>query len=154
MKRFVFAFVFLMTVLVGTVGHASDLANNQFAIGGISPSCTMDYVESVYGTPSNQYTKYTDGQYITTYNYGDALLVYGIRGYVISVACSESNLSTPDGVTVGMPASVLTTTYGKARKVFQHDGATVYEYGNQGVLQLLFFVKNFYITKITCAADF
>lgn len=68
------------------------------------------------------------------------------------MACSNSSLSTPDGVTTGMDENVLNTVYGQAGFVQQQGRKTLYVYPAEGVV-LSFAVAHGIIVGISCGVE-
>lgn len=128
---------------------------DQIAVGGVSSGCTIDYVEGVYGQPtaSEHVTSDTGVNYIE-YNYENHLLV-GFResdATTVYVTCTSDNLSTPDGVAVGMTADVLNNTYGQADHLYNYNDKSLYEYDDVNGNCLSFDVQNFYIVSVNVRA--
>ena len=133
-----------------SVGNAS-IPSDQVALETITLKSSMDDVFRVFGRP--QYVE--DG---TTYCWGrNSLKIYtwspahGKVNHPTQIVSAENNgFETPAGVIVGMPDTVLNTTYGKADMVEDSDrnGNTVYCYSSKGGGWLLFRVKNGVIRAI------
>ena len=101
--------------LAGSVCAAS-MAASQMAIGGLSPSNTAEEVVSLYGDP-DRVENARGGPEDTNqrYWYGNFSVLVSSVGQVMYIDVKDSRLTTPDGVGVGMDASVLQTTYGEPR---------------------------------------
>ena len=144
MKK-VFILMMAVAMMMTSYGNCLALAREQATIGGIGAGCTTGYVRSIYGRPDvNNYT---------SYRYGDGFQIFFDRnGIVQSVACSNSSLSTPDGVTTGMDENVLNTVYGQAGFVQQQGRKTLYVYPAEGVA-LSFTVAHGIIVSIDCGVE-
>lgn len=125
----------------------AQIASERIAIGGVGPGCTADYVKSVYGEPSTT-ESHTGG---VSYNYNGGFIVSFDEGMtqVLSATCTTDNLSTPDGVSVGMEASALSHRYGTADHVYTFNDKTLYVYDGLQGGRLAFDVQNFYIISIS-----
>ena len=133
----------------------AQVAVDQIAVGGVGPGCTIAYVEGVYGQPtaSDYVTSDTGVNYIE-YNYENHLLV-GFQesdSTAVYVTCTSDNLSTPDGVAVGMPADVLNGKYGQADHIYNYNDKSLYEYDDENGNCLSFDVQNFYIVSVNVRA--
>ena len=120
------------------------LSRDQAAIGGVGAGCSLEYVQSIYGMP--------DHDSGSSYNYGGKFWVFYRHGIVKSVSCSESNLATPAGVTVGMSEMVLNDVYGKAGAIQKQGKKTLYIYPANGVA-LTFTVEKGIIASIDCGEE-
>ena len=133
----------------------AQITVDQIAVGGVSPGCTIDYVEGVYGQPmaSERVVSDTGVNYIE-YNYENHLLV-GFQesdSTAVYVTCTSDNLSTPDGVAVGMTADVLNDKYGQADHLYSYNYKSLYEYDDANGNCLSFDVQNFYIVSVNVRA--
>ena len=125
----------------------AQIASDRIAIGGVGPGCTPAYVQGVYGEPLATATQ-TGG---VSYNYNGGFIVGFDEGQqqVVAATCTTDNLSTPDGVSVGMEASVLSRTYGTADHIYNYNDKTLYVYDGTSGGRLAFDVQNFYIISIS-----
>ena len=131
-------FAFLMVLLVSQVCEAGISSEEDMAIGGIGLGATMAYTESIYGKPTSvqdvPYKSLKDGKVYKEIicKYGEAYSVkyiYGNRqSAIVELYSRDASLGTPDGVVVGMDASVLTNLYGRADRINLQGEDTVFEY--------------------------
>lgn len=130
---------------------AQAIQTDQIAVGGIGPGSTMAYVQSIYGWPTtaSEISADTGVNYIE-YNYGGTLLV-GFEAAsqgAMYVTSTGGNLATPDGVTTGMTADVLSRVYGSAHYIYSHGDKSLYVYDDGVGNRLSFDVQNFYIISV------
>lgn len=87
---------------------------DRIALGGIKVGTTMDDVKNAYGEPDREDACYSISEYIFRHYYGSSLRIeYNVLSKVITIHSTSNNgLATPDGVEVGMDASVLEDVYG------------------------------------------
>ena len=139
-----------------SVGDAA-ISSDQVALETITLKSSMDDVFRVFGQP-----QYVENE--TTYCWGrNSLKIYtwsparGKTNHPTHIVCAENNgFETPAGVIVGMPDTVLNTTYGEADRVVDSDrnGNTVYCYSSKGGDWLVFRVKNGVIRVIELMDNF
>jgi len=129
----------------------TKLANDEIAIGGISPGATQDYVRSIYGEPTKaSRSKDHDGDTWETWLYGDSFRLtwfVGPKGtYLHLLRTSAANgLATPRGIKVGSRVSEVLEKYGEPFvKQPKH-----YWYKGANDCDLVFEVKNGVVTEIT-----
>lgn len=148
MKKKVAVLAMCLMTFVGSTCLARIDAD-QVAIGGITLGSTMDYVESIYGSPSANFRR----SFIIHHEYGQSFAMDSYNGYVTRVITTGHNgIATPGGVLVGMPADVLNDVYGKADAVSHSQGITIYHYRGSGTSNvLMFFINsNGVISEIQC----
>ena len=117
--------------MISSVASA-QISNDRIAIGGVPGprGCTPDYVESVYGAPTSQESGSNGDQTYLEYNYNNGYIIGfdGAGSQAVAVTCTTDNLATPDGVTVGMEASVLSDKYGTADHIYNFNDKSLYVY--------------------------
>ena len=141
--KFLIAFVlFSVSLLLNVCPCFASINANRIAIGGITPYSTVDYAKGIYGKPDSTTTSKT----AHLFKYGNV----GITGVkinsnnignyaIVSVYVSKpapNNISTPDGVAVGMDASILNRIYGREDKIeypnkYDKKFVRYYYYANQ-----------------------
>lgn len=146
----VFALVLLVTTML-----AQAISTEQIAVGGIGPGSTVAYVQRIYGTPTyaSEISADTGVNYIE-YNYGGTLLV-GFEAKnqgAMYITSTGDNLATPDGVTTGMTADILSRVYGSANHIYSHGDKSLYVYDDGVGNRLSFDVQNFYIISVNVRA--
>lgn len=150
------AMILVMTLCLAVCGIAAQAIDTErIAVGGIGPGSTTAYVQQIYGTPTSasEISADTGVNYIE-YNYGGTLLV----GFEAStqgamyVTSTGRNLSTPDGVSTGMTADVLSRVYGSADHIYSHGDKSLYVYDDGDGNRLSFDVQNFYIISVNVRA--
>ena len=149
-----FALVLGAACMISSVA-AAQISNDRIAIGGVGPGCTPDYVESVYGAPTSQESGSNGDQTYLEYNYNNGYIIGfdGAGSQAVAVTCTTDNLATPDGVTVGMEASVLSDKYGTADHIYNFNDKSLYVYDGTDGEQLAFDVQNFFIVSISARVN-
>lgn len=147
--RILAVFLFCLAVVfpVQALAYPATMARSEFVIGGIPLYSSFEYVQQIYGTPSNVKTKPYHGEnYWCLYDYNGLFGVFGITknsedpsedGVVWGVTCKESNLTTPSGFRVGMPFKTVAAAYPPPRPRF--DSKTnqyIYDYGAERAAML------------------
>lgn len=133
-------------------------------IGGVGPNCTMKYVQSIYGEPKSKKWTATDGIRSVTYYYSPLYQVTGrtwanhaipedefpVVGYTVKA----NNLTTPSGITVGVPYSTVAKMYGPGQR-YVEKGRVKYIYSLPNQHEISFTVnKKGIITEIYLGTDF
>ncbi len=105
----VLAFLFYCHIPTPVAANSLDPANMQanLCIGGISLGSSLSYVKQIYGTPTKISHFTENGSEVISYDYNNLFLVTTYvtptgNTWVNYVQCKESNLSTPNGIKVGM----------------------------------------------------
>lgn len=148
MKKICLAIIF--SLLFCMAGFAHSMPASELAVGGISLRSTLGYVKSVYGEPAQIQSSVNPmgnlNVYVATYGYGP-LLTIGGRTFgsgsqneneykVYEVTLKANNLSTPSGLTVGMPYAAVITLFGKGEYYYNTSmGMGGYVYSMQNSLQ-------------------
>ena len=143
-KRRAFVLLLGAACMMSSVASA-QISNDRIAIGGVGPGCTPEYVESVYGPPTSQEQGSNGDQTYLEYNYNNGYIIGfdGSGSQAVAVTCTTDNLATPDGVSVGMEASVLSDKYGTADHIYNFNDKSLYVYDGTDGEQLAFDVQNF-----------
>ena len=134
MKKFIFVLTLCFGIVFCETISFAEIAQNRIAIGGIGYGSSMEYVNSVYGQPTDEYHKNANwnGKNVDVYlnKYGKRFSVVFLRyeKTAIDIMTTGSDLSTPDGVTVGMSADILNAMYGQADSVRSAYGGELYGY--------------------------
>jgi len=94
----------------------ASVPDSEISLGGIYFGASMQYVKSIYGAPDKKSTIYDHPLWrgeVTTWKYGDSVVVTFSDKKVITVYVSENNgFATPAGVIVGMDYTVPQKLYG------------------------------------------
>ena len=163
MKR-ILMLCFAALLFCQTVSFARQIPREEIYIGGLSTGCSMGYVQSVYGAPQKKEWREDrrhprTGVYYVTYEYSPAFRVIGRttkgQGYeeeldarVYFVIIEDDSLSTPSGITVGMPYKAVAEMFGESQKRVPTSNDAFYQYSFKG-LDMYFAVNNDeIITKI------
>ncbi len=131
MKRFLMICCAVL-LLCQTTSLARQLPKEEISIGGLTIGCTMGYVESLYGAPPQK--KWQEDRrhprtvvYYITYEYSPTFKVIGrtTKGQsyedeqdakIYSIIVKDDSVSTPSGITVGMPYKVVAEMFGESQK--------------------------------------
>ena len=138
---------FLAAILCGALLLTSACAlasvdGSKIALGSVYPGMSVEELIRVCGQPS-----YRDGDDWIYANFK----VDTEHGHVEEVSTTSGAVSTPDGIHVGQPDSVLNGSFGSADKVDHEDYGVEYEYySNDRSKKIEFKVANGNIVKITC----
>ncbi len=148
------AVVAIFPLCILTTGTAmASISNNEINLGGLTPTTSIEYMESIYGAPDRVETKYSDGQTMHVYHYGNSVEVNSFRKPTTAIVRISANngWATPAGVTVGMDKSVITNIYGSPDFKYKgNSGETVYEYHDtHAVSSLSFGIKKNKISWIS-----
>lgn len=155
---------FAVLLLFQTMASARQIPREEIYIGGLSTGCSMGYVQSVYGAPQKKEWREDRRHprtvvYYVTYEYSPAFRVIGRttkgQGYeeeldarVYFVIIEDDSLSTPSGITVGMPYKAVAEMFGESQKRVPTSNDAFYQYSFKG-LDMYFAVNNDeIITKI------
>jgi len=153
--------LFLLCLIVMSLSSVcfAEIAQNRVAIGGIHWHDSLKRVKSILGEPTK--ILYNKGSIngesprdMSWIQYGKKFNVFFLVREDVAVDIQTSNpiYATPDGVSPGMAATTLTEVYGKADRVRQAHGGTLYSYfsktadGEYNVLE--FDVRNGLIYQI------
>lgn len=115
---------------------------NKIVIGGMVPGISAEDLISTFGQPTIK-----DGDEWTYKNFK----VEVERGIVTEISTCSVAITAYDGVRVGLAATELNSTFGKADKVDVDRDDTEYEYySTDRTKKIEFKVVNGIISKITC----
>ncbi|MCH4188650.1 MAG: hypothetical protein LKF74_08235 [Megasphaera sp.] len=162
MKKIILTIIALALSISCSFAHW--LPESETFVGGVGYGCTLEYVKSIYGEPSNKRWFNTDGVRGVTYSYGPLFSVTGrtwdkdqkpegeltVTGYTLKA----NNLATPSGLTVGIPYETVANMYGSVPKWTSHDGRTGYIYEFNHLREMIFYVNsNGIINEIVFGTD-
>lgn len=150
MSKVLLSIVVIISSLFFSSICSAEIEPSRCAIGGIRIGSTKEHVQSIYGKPTSVQHYY--------WIYGKSFTI-GFNEHsntCLEIFCNGNNgLATPDGVKVGMDASILRKTYGAedlaAKDYDSNDDVKVYYV--PGVKQpemLVFWVKEGKITTMGC----
>lgn len=125
------------------IAENAEAMREAVSFGGIFPGLTAEQVREIYGEPVQ-----TAGEALTFEN--GAIVNVDADNLVKSVRLTTDQVTTPEGVSVGMSEYVLNDAYGMADKVRQIADGAEYEYdrGVDKVAKLIFTAKNGLIAEI------
>ena len=139
MKKIIVLILFATMWLAGIVyanSNPFDIDKEEMSIGGIqigssldyveqiygqptnkraSSGSSLDYMEQIYGQPTNKQASIDHGGIIDNYNNLFVITAHKLNGttFVDSIICREGNLSTPSGFAVGTPFANVIAKYPK-----------------------------------------
>ena len=144
MKK-IFSIMLLAVFLSVSAVCSAQISPDEVALGGIKLGSKREYVESVYGQPTN-YINRNGG---VLYDYNGTFQIFFASGKYMSWMKTTANngIGTPSGVKVGMSSSVL-ERYGEIYYKETEDGITYYYYWAPGRITLDFGVVNGKIVSI------
>ena len=135
------AFVCAVVLMTSSLCFAA-VDGGKISIGGIYPGMSATDLTDAFGQPT-----YSDGDDWQYQNF--EIEIKG--GVVEKVSTTSYNLTTPDGVRVGLAVEVLNTSFGTADKVDVKSDYTKYKYlSTDGTKKIEFEVAGGLIAKITC----
>ena len=109
----------LSTLVVGSCFAAmvGNVPDSEASLGGITLGNKMTYVRSIYGEPTEQKrSKTVLNENAILYRYGKGFFILeNLYNYTVEEILTNGNngISTPMGVTVGVPKSTVDTLYGE-----------------------------------------
>ena len=120
MKKILLLFTILLLNI--NVCFAHWMPESETFVGGVGPGCTLGYVKSIYGEPQQKKWFNGDGIRGVAYIYGPLFSITGRTWnndprpendlIVVGYSLKANNLSTPSGITVGIPYSTVSGMYG------------------------------------------
>lgn len=132
MKKFLMlGFAVFCFLLISDSVCSAKIRDEQIALGGIYPGCPFSEVVRMYGEPDSTERKKIPNAHEegTLYRYGNSAGMFvtdeGIVYYMW--ASKDSDLTTPDGISVGTDLGTLRSVYGKEDFYSGHN-ATAYGY--------------------------
>ena len=95
----------------------ASVPQKSLYLGGIGIGSEGSYVRQIYGAPTETEREHSASHpsgSVVEYEYGDGVSLHLAEGVVYQVEVSANNgWATPEGIHVGMDASLLEGTYGK-----------------------------------------
>lgn len=121
---------------------SATIPNNTIGIGKVVPGMTTSSLTSIYGQPLS---RHGDDWKFRNFE------VEVEHGVVQEITTRSNALATPNGVTVGQDARILTDAYGAADRVDVEGNEEEYEYYSHDYSRKIEFkVRDGFITKIVC----
>ncbi|KUH56596.1 MULTISPECIES: hypothetical protein [Megasphaera] len=115
MKKWTIVVSATLLTLAASAALAS-VPQESLYLGGIGYGNDGSYVRQIYGAPTEierEYTSSVPSGSVVEYEYGDSVSIHLADEIVYRVESSANNgWQTPEGIHVGMDASVLQETYG------------------------------------------
>lgn len=147
-KKWLAALVASAAMMMGSI-YAS-VPNDELVIGGIGYGASAQYVESVYGKPSEMEVKpdqrFYNGQ-AYEYEYGDSLEIFFLDSQVRRIEIDRHNgLKTKAGIEVGSTLADVKAKYGEPDKV-RHDKYIYYSQDRSDV-GFIFEIENGLVKEI------
>ena len=140
MKKF--AAILCGAVMAASAVCSATVAPDAIGIGKLVPGMTTADLISICGQPT-----YRDGDDWTYRNFEVEIE----KGKVHEIKTASNALATPNGVTVGQDARILTDAYGSADRIDVEGNEEEYEfYSHDYSKKIEFKVRNGFITKIIC----
>ncbi len=106
---------------MGTTICAASVAPAALVAGGIEYGASADYVQQVYGAPSEIETKHHHELFsgaVTKYEYGDSFEVTFVDGLARHIEISRHNgIKTAAGIEVGSTLEEVKAAYGEPDKI-------------------------------------
>ena len=113
---FALSMMVVSTCLAYTFG---PVPASEASLGGITLGSPISYVRSIYGEPTEQRrAKTVLNENAILYRYGKGFFILeNLYNYTVEEILTNANngISTPMGVTVGVPKSTVDTLYGEGR---------------------------------------
>lgn len=150
MSKVLLSIVVIISSLFFSSICSAEIEPSRCAIGGIRIGSTKEHVQSIYGKPTSVQHYY--------WIYGKSFTI-GFNEHsntCLEIFCNGNNgLATPDGVKVGMDASILHKVYGTedlaAKDYYSNDDVKVYySPGTDQHEMLVFWVKDGKIKTMGC----
>ncbi len=150
------------------IAFAHTMPREEMYVGGIGSGCSLGYVKSVYGEPKGKNWFDSYGVKGVTYVYSAAFHVTGWTSsknpsaeddiLVAGFTLKDNSLSTPSGITVGMPYQKVVEKFGEVKK-YTYNGKNFYAYVTQNTdgpaVQISFYVdEKGTITEINEGTDY
>ena len=116
MKKWTIVGLTTLLTLAASAALAS-VPQKSLYLGGIGIGSEGSYVRQIYGAPTETEREHSASHpsgSVVEYEYGDGVSLHLAEGVVYQVEVSANNgWATPEGIHVGMDASLLEGTYGK-----------------------------------------
>ena len=139
MKKFFAAIIALIVLATATALATTD--GNNIAVGKIYPGMSASDLIDAFGQPTSK-----DGDDWTY----PTFKVEIENGMVEEVSTRSDTIATPNGVRVGLPVTILNSTFGTADNI---DGDEYEYFSHNYTKKIEFKVSNGIITKITCKTN-
>ena len=147
-KKFLFILCCIFTFSISTCSAEKFLSSDSAAIGGITTGSSGEYVKSIYGDP-NKIRVSENSQGVVTWYYGDTFQIDFTNGLASAVVSSGNNgLATPDGISVGMKKSKITSKYGRPQESDKYGTRAIYTYKTDNGTNVTFIVNGDLIKEI------
>lgn len=147
-KIFLFVLSFMLIFNISICSASKVFNSDKAAIGGISTGSSTDYIKSIYGDPNKIKVNESNPKAETWY-YGDSFQIDFVDGIASSVISSGANgLSTPDGITVGMKKSKMTSKYGSPKQIDKYGKRAVCTYKTNDGIEMTFIITSGIISEI------
>lgn len=134
----------------GTAICAASVAPAALVAGGIEYGASSDYVQQVYGTPTEIETKHHHEFFngaVTKYEYGDSFEVTFVDGLARHIEVSRHNgIKTADGIEVGSTLEAVKAAYGEPDKI--HGDKYIYYCDANRDLGIVFEIENNKVDEI------
>lgn len=146
--KILFILFCILCLNISICSAAKTVNADRAAIGGITTGSSTEYTRSIYGEP-NKIRSNENDQSLETWFYGDSFQIDFVNGIASSVVSSGANgLATPDGLTVGMKKSKVTSNYGKAQHIDKYGKRAIYSYQVDNSANMVFVIRDGIITEI------
>ena len=140
---------FAVLMLCQATAFARQLPQEELYLGGLHVGYPMGYVKSLYGEPSQK--RWQEDRrhprtvvYYITYEYSPTFKVIGrtTKGQsyedeqdarIYSIIVKDDSVSTPSGITVGMPYKVVAEMFGESKKRTFPSGQDFYMHSFRGL---------------------
>lgn len=120
MKKWIPSLAVGAALTMSTTICAAAVPSSALVAGGIEYGASADYVQQVYGTPTEVETKHHslwNGE-VTEYEYGDSFELKFVDGYVRHIEISRHNgIKTAAGIEVGSTLDAVKAAYGEPNKI-------------------------------------
>ena len=120
MKKWIPSLAVGVALTMSTTICAAAVPSSALVAGGIEYGASSDYVQQVYGTPTEVETKHHslwNGE-VTEYEYGDSFELKFVDGYVRHIEISRHNgIKTVAGIEVGSTLDAVKVAYGEPDKI-------------------------------------
>lgn len=107
-----------LIVLLSAVCTASPIPENRFAIGGIAPNSSPNYVKSIYGLPSERKSVPSAEGGCIQWSYNGTFIISFVDNVVKNITVKANNgIATADGIHVGSTVADLKAAYGEPIRI-------------------------------------
>ena len=136
MKKWTIVGLTTLLTLAASAALAS-VPQKSLYLGGIGIGSEGSYIRQIYGAPTETEREHSASHpsgSVVEYEYGDGVSIHLAEGAVYHMEVSANNgWATPEGIHVGMDASLLEGTYGKPdmvrgdKSIYRAEGLPVRE---------------------------